>query len=315
MTMADPTNKLTALQQLSQQIPVASSRAAQQQQAARDIQLQQAVAKAPTTAPVQQTAAQVGAAQAQTTGQQAVQAATNQIQQQGQIAQQGQAVQQMADRKDLAQSEMGLRNEQQSIDNRLAQISLQGKQELFDKNIKFERDEIGRAMLNQDQLDDYVLSKARTEQDWANYQQQVEQAYKRKQQFTDYSMNKLSQELQQQSSLENLIAEREQDVKLNTAQREAARKARLQIANNKLAIEQQLADFQFQKEKEQADAANRAAKRAMGGQIIGTVLGAAVGTLVAPGAGTAAGASFGASLGGSLGGAVGASNPNNMFGE
>jgi hypothetical protein len=311
MTMADPTNKLTALQQLSQQIPVASSRAAQQQQAARDIQLQQAVAKAPVTAPVQQTAAQVGAAQAQTAGQQAVQAATSQIQQQGQIAQQGQAVQQMADRKDLAQSEMGLRSEQQGIDNQLAQISLQGKQELFDKNIKLERDELGRAMLNQDQLDDYVLSKARTEQDWANYQQQVEQAYKRKQQFTDYSMNKLSQELQQQAALENLIAEREQDVKLTTAQREASRKARLQVANNKLAIEQQLADFQFQKEKEAADAANRAAKRGMAGSLILGIPAAIAGGIY----GGPAGAAMGFQAGSAIGGGIATSNPNNMFGE
>jgi hypothetical protein len=93
--------KLSALKQLSNQLPVANKQMAQRQQATRDIQLQQAIQKAAPTGNITQTAQQTGAAMAQTAGQQAVQNTQTAMQQQGQIAQLGQQEQQLQNQQQL----------------------------------------------------------------------------------------------------------------------------------------------------------------------------------------------------------------------
>jgi hypothetical protein len=83
------TTRMRALRNLSQQLPVANQAIADGQQAARDMQVQQAVAKAPAAAPIATTAQTTGAAVAQSAGADAVKNAQTTTQQAGQIAQQG----------------------------------------------------------------------------------------------------------------------------------------------------------------------------------------------------------------------------------
>jgi hypothetical protein len=292
----DP-NKTTKLQQLSAQLPVASARLQQQQQAARDLQLQQAVQKAPEAVPVQATAAQIGQAQAASAGQQAIAAAQKQVESQAQVAEQAVAVERLDSQKGLAQAEMGVRQQQQDLETKLSNVSLDGKRELYDKTMEFKRDELGRTKFNEDQMDDYALSKARNEDEFRNYSQQVDLLYQRKQTLYDVQLKKVSQELQQQSQLKNQLLDQLQGTELTALQKRAARDALQKLGDNQIRLEKLYQDKALEYNKTLADKANRAAKKRA---IIGTLLAipAAVGGAYAGGpAGALAGFQAGQAAG------------------
>lgn len=268
--MADPI-KLKALQNLSNQLPVANQRIAQGQQAARDIQLQQAVKQAPATANIPQTTQQTGAAATQMAGQQMIEQAQKQVQQQGQVGQLALGGQQQQAQANTASLQMGAR--EQSADNamRLARISEQAKQELYDKQMQFQKDQQGRALFNEKQLADYAVASAKDENDYRSKVQTMQQVSARDLQIMEHSFELVQKDLEQRIRL----AEQQKDQKLQ-----------LELTEMKRAAEEAMAA-------KRAKAANNQAMWQAGG----TIVGAAAGGLI----GGAPGAMVGASAGGAVG--------------
>jgi hypothetical protein len=271
--------KLTALQNLQGQLPVASQRVAQGIQAARDIQLQQAVAKAPTGAAIAPAAQQTAAAAVQQTGQQQAQAAQQMVQQAGQVGQLQLGEQKMSGQQAVFGAQQAA--EKQELDNvqRLSQLDMNAKKELYDNEISFKRDEAGRTLFNQRQLADYVKQNAVSDEQFKNYAQQAEQISKRNLQAMESAYNIIAENLKQQSA----IAEQNKD--------QAAKK---QIQEIQIELQKRMA-------KARARAANNMGAWTAGGTVVGAVAGGVAGSIIAPGAGTAAGAAAGASIGGALG--------------
>lgn len=268
------TPRMQALRNLSNQLPVANSQLAQGQQAARNIQLQQAVKAAPTTANTTQTAQQTGAAVAENAGKQLIQNAGQAIQQNGQVGSvinQEQAQQAQARTQGLQSSAR-----EQAMDNvqRLAQVSEDAKKELYDKQMKFQKDEQGRTVLNERQLADYARVSAQNEQQYAQYAQSAQQINQRNLQAMENAYNLVKEDLVQK------YAQAEQ-AKDQTTMREIAQ----------MRID---ADARIQQERNRAD--NNSAAWGAGGSVLGTAAGA-----VATG-GNPAGAKAGGALGGALGG-------------
>lgn len=273
--MAD-SPRLSALKQLSSQIPVANSRIAQQQKAGRDLQLQQAVARAPAGAGVQQ-AQQAGAQQAAQAGQQTLDTQQTGMQQQGQVAQvaaQGQQQEQQSQQFGL---EQGL--ESQKLDNvqKFANLSEAAKKEMFDSRMQFQKDENGREFLNERQLADYAKLTAKSADEFKNYAQQAEQAH-----------------TMQLQALETINKRLEMAMK-----NEASRKEEGLDMLNTREIAQMKSEVEARIQRENARAANRQSAWQAGGTIVGGV----IGILGGP-AGVAAGASIGGAAGGAVGSAT-----------
>jgi|694.fasta_scaffold39126_3 hypothetical protein len=269
------TNKLTALQNLQNQLPVASQRVAQGIQAARDIQLQQAVAKAPTGAAIAPAAQQTAAAAVQQTGQQQAQAAQQMVQQAGQVGQLELGEQKMSGQQAVFGAQQAA--EKQELDNvqRLSQLDMNAKKELYDNEISFKRDEAGRTLFNQRQLADYAKQNTISDEQFKNYAQQAEQVNKRNLQAMESAYNIIAENLKQQSA----IAEQNKD--------QAAKK--------------QIQEIQIELQKRMAKARARAANNMGAWTAAGTIAGAGAGALIAGPGGYAAGAAVGASVGGALG--------------
>jgi hypothetical protein len=280
--MAAPTGqspRMTALQNLQNQLPAASSRVAQGLQAARDIQLQQAVAKAPTPAAIAPVAQQTAAAATQQMGQQQVGQAEQMVQQAGRLGQLQLGEQQMAAQKSIFGAQQAA--QKQELDNvqRLAQLDMSAKKELYDNEIQFKRDEAGRTLFNQRQLADYARQNAVSDEQYKNYAQQADQLNRRKLQAMETAYNLVMEDLKQRWAMAEQVKDQ---------------KAKEQIVNIENAIKKRMA-------KARAKAANNAAMWQAGGMIVG----AAIGTMVAPAGGTAMGAMIGAQVGGAAGTAVG----------
>lgn len=278
--MADPmqptqTPRMLALQNLANQLPVSNSRVAQGQQSARDIQLQRAVASAPAKANITQTAQQTGAAAAGQAGQQAVERAQSQAQQQQQVGQLGLQEQQRAGQARVFGLQQGAK--EQAMDNvqKLAQVDEKMKQELYDKQTKFEKDEAGRALFNDRQLADYAKLNSQSDEQFKDSAMKSDQLSKRKLQAMEAAQQVVNQDL-------------------NMKYEQAKQKGDNQLMQS---IVQQKRDMDKKIMEEKNAAANRQAMWQAGGTIVGGVAGAVFGG--------PAGAAAGASAGGALGGLAG----------
>jgi hypothetical protein len=275
------TTRMRAIQNLANQLPVASRRVAAGQKAARDIQLQQAVARAPSTAPITETAQTTGAAAAQQAGQQAVEQAGRQVEQAGRIGQAGLAEQELATRGALAQQRLGVREEKMNNAQRLEALSQGSRRELIDGQMRLERDETGAVRLNTIQMADYVRKNARSNEQFKNYAQAVDIATKRSIQVWQHAYNVLEENLQQ---------------KYTIAKQRGDHKVAAEIASIRKAAAEQM-------QKKKNNAANSQAAWAAGGTVVGAVVGGYLGYQTT--GDTAGGAMAGAGIGGALGSAVG----------
>jgi hypothetical protein len=254
------TPRLQALQNLSGQLPVANQKVAAGQAAARDLQLQQSLSKLPQGA-APATAAQIGAGQAAAAGQDQLKSASNQIQQQGQIGEMGIKEQAIQNQASVANQQASNRQLEMDNSKSLAEVDEKAKQELFDKQIQFRKDEAGRTVFNERQLADYAKLNAKSDEEYKSYAQKAELANRN-----------IEEDLRQKYQ----IAKQRND----------------QASQRK--IEQMQLDMKKAIAKKKADAANKAAIWTTGGTIIGGAIGAVAG---GP-AGAAAGASVGGGLGG-----------------
>jgi hypothetical protein len=269
------TARMTALQNLQQQLPVASQKVASGIQAARDIQLQQAVAKAPTGGAIAPAAQQTAAAATAQTGQAQVEAAKQMVQQAGQVGQLQLGEQQMAAQQKTAQAQQAARQQEIMNVDRLGKLDMKAKQELYDKELEFKKDEAGRTIFNERQLADYAIRNAKSEEEYKSYAQQAQLLARRDLQATETAFNLVMEDLKQKWAL----AEQRKD-----------QAAKEEIARMKAAAEAAM-------ERKKAKAANSAAMWSSGGMIVGAVAGA----LIAGPGGYAAGAAVGSQAGAGLG--------------
>lgn len=272
--MATP--RLAALQNLASNLPAANKRIAVGASAARDMQLQKAVAAAPTSAPITSTAQNTGASMAAQAGQQAVQSAGQQVQQAGQIAQVGLGEQKLQGQAEVASAQSGAREEQFDQATKFAKLNADLKKSLYDDTMKFQKDELGRTKFNDVQMADYARANAQSDEQYNNYAQKAQLIQKRSLQIMEHANKLMMKDLEQKQRM----AEKEKD------------------QQSFLEIEQMKAAARAALEKKKRKAANAAAAWGAGGTIIGTV----AGTVLGGPAGGAAGASVGGAVGSTIGG-------------
>jgi len=187
--------------------------------------------------------------------------------------------QQQEQQKLLFDRSIGIQQNLRKQEQQLQQLNSQVKTNLYDRAMKFEKDELGRTKWKTGQLMDYALKKTQRAQDYRKLEQSVGQMQRRRTQLLKISQAKIEQALKQEFEKTEVARDRDLTDRLTKAKAEIQRKI----------------------EEDKARAAESAAKWGAGGQIIGVVLGAAIGTMIVPGAGTALGAQIGGSLGGAAG--------------
>lgn len=289
--MAQPKN--SQLANLASQFPAMTQRSAGAQQAqarmAASQQIQQQAQGAEPQRPL--SAAMMGAelytAQA-AASRDAAQRAQKGVAAVGQMELQRQKEEQQ---KLLFERSIGLQQTARKHEQQLQKLSSNVKRNLYDRAMKFEKDEIGRTRWKTSQLMDYALRKTQRAQDYRKLEQSVGQMQKRRTQLLKTSQAKIQQALKQEFAKTEAARERSLTERLQKAEAEIQKK----IAKMK------------------AEAAENSSMWQMGGEIIGMAL-AAVAVAAAP---VTAGASLalasvavpaGRALGGAAGTYLGAEN-------
>lgn len=298
--MSAQTPRMSALQQLAGALPVANSKVAAGQKAARDMQLQSAVAAVPAPAATVKTAQTTGAAAAEQAGSQQVQNVMQQGQQLAQLAQTGQQVQGQTFQNNLQDARRGAQNQAFQGEQKLAAISSDAKKEMFDSRKQFAQDQLGAKFANERQLADYARLRAGTEQEWQSFVQKADQAQKRSSQLLDTSYQKIAQQLAFENDAINQIRDQANNKSL-TVQQQAANQEilrqklaqREELMRAELAVKQSIA-------KKQAKAGNNTQMWVAGGTIVGAVaggfFGGPAGAMAGGSGGGAAGAMIGAKM-------------------
>jgi hypothetical protein len=246
-----------------------------QQQSALKQQIQQVSQAAPAGGlqptvgkeAIQQTAAEVTKAQAAPVLQ-AEQAAAKQAQEQR--AAQAQQLRLQKTQK-LLKEKQTLTQQQTAHEERLANMNLGLKHELYDTQMKFAKDKMGRTIFTQQQLMDWAALKARNENDFRNYEQQAAQAIKRQEKVYNQAYKVIAAEL------DNQYAEAVQ-----TANQERMRMIR---------------DLKAEAEKKMQEAKARAAANGAIWSVGLGVVGAVIGGIYSGGAAAGAGYAIGSGLG------------------
>ena len=188
----------SGLAALASNMPVRNKAIADQQKAARMLQLQQTVAAmTPQQAPTTAQAAQLGATMAASAGQQQVEQAKQQVQQAGQLASLGQQEAQLAGAQRLGALTEGARKESLDQTQRLANLDQRAKQELFDRQLQFSKDEADRTSFTERQLIDWAARNAQKNEDFANWKQKSDQIHARNMEIMKVTEARLMQALEQ----------------------------------------------------------------------------------------------------------------------
>lgn len=276
--MAEPLQGETArqrqLKKLSSQFPVANQQVAQGMQAGRTIGMQgQLGALQPGVGGIRAAQA-AGAQQAGQASEIAAGAAAKGQTDQVQLGQLGLQESGRAQREQLGQGTLNLQKEQAQHEDTLSRMGENIKQELYNKQMSFQRDQLGQSQLNDRQLADWAVVKSKNAEEFKDYAQYAQQQEQRQSQVMNMAMKKVEEALRT-----GYLSE----------------KGKLDFEQKKLLMRLN-AEAKKNQQKKEAAARNKAAMWQAGGMI----LGAAAGSFI-PGAGTAAGAAMGASVGGGVG--------------
>ena len=265
------TTRQAALGKLAKRMPAMSEQAAKRDQATQAMQLQQAAAAQPTGPGAGVTAAQqLGAASAATAGQAQAARAQTEMGRLDTTAQLGMQERGRQAREEQFSREMQQRQERANSANRLNQLSRDAKREILDSRLQFNQDQAGQKYMNERQLADWMITKAKSKEEFANYAQTAQQEHQKKMQIMNTANQKLDQILKQG------YLQKKGDLDQQSI----------------LAIQKAKADLEKKMRKDAADAANKQAMWQTGGTIVGTAIGAF-------------GGPAGAAVGGSVGGAAG----------
>jgi len=263
------------LRTLADQVPAANQQVAQGLQQGRLTSLQSQVGGTAPAAATSTAAQGLGTEQAAATGNiQINQAKTNQ-QQLGQVAQQGVAQGQQENQAAKASASVALQGTQTDNAARLSKLSESSKNELLDKQLDFSKSQAQLGYLNQRQLADWAVTKAKTANDLKAYQQMSSEMADRKGEMLQAAHNKIQQELDNNT--------KSQVVKLDNA--------------TTMALEKQKKDLEAAIAKQKADAKNQATIWTMAGGVVGGVVGGIYGGPTGAGVGYAAGSGLGAMAG------------------
>lgn len=164
-----------------------------------------------------------------------------------------------------------------------ANLSGNIKAQVFDDQLKFQKDELNRTQFNDRQLADWALLKAKNQVELKKYEDMMRRSIERKRIVTDMAYKTVTQALQQTwtSKEQALDQQAKEDLR-------------------EIAIQAQQA-----RARAKAKAANCAGIWSTVGTVVGGVVGAVAGGIWNFGAGSAAGAVAGATIGSSVFGAVG----------
>jgi hypothetical protein len=257
-------------------MPVANQQVATGMQQARLMGLQRAVASS--DAPTQRADVQAaGAQQATAAGGIATGAAEQQVKQAGQLGQLAVADQQTAAAVDVNQRRVAADNAVRQNEAEIAAMGLDLKQDIFDRQMKFEHDEAGRVVMNDAQIADWAILKAKDHQEFESRMQDMKLASERRSQMLEIAHKRIIQEM------ENISKGRILD---------ANGKSMARLAQAKAEIEAKL-------ERAAADAKNRQSMWTMGGTIVGGAAGAYFGD------GNPAAIGLGMAVGGAVGSMAG----------
>jgi hypothetical protein len=231
------TTTQSALANIAGQMPVRNKTIADQQRAARAMQLQQAVSSMPATAaPTTQQATQMGATIAGQAGQQAVERAAQSVEETGQLAKLGQQEAALAGAAKLGAGEAALRQERLGQVDRLAQIDAKAKTELFDRELQFKKDAADQTFFSERQLADYKRASAEQDEKYRNWANTAQNLHKRNVAVLQTMYDKLAevernnfrigeQKLDQAAKMEIAQLKLDTEKRLREAQRKAANTA------------------------------------------------------------------------------------------
>lgn len=271
------TQRQSGLSVLAGQMPVRNQELADQQRAARTLQLQQAVAKlTPQQAPTTAQAAGLGATMAQQAGAEQASRAEQMVQATGQVAKLGQQEEALAGQQKIGALQEGARKEELNQLDRLSKLDASAKTELFDKELSFRKDAANQTFFSERQLADYKRQSATSDEQFKNWANQAQNYHKRNVATLEAMYNKLA------------------EVERNN----------FAVGEQKLdqAAKKELLELKRDTERRLNRAKQRAANATAGWTAFGTIVGTGVGAV----AGGPAGAAIGGSFGGALGGMVGA---------
>jgi hypothetical protein len=268
---------------LSQGLPGENPLLKTREQENKKLQMQQAVQQTATPQKVVPAAQVAGAQQVQSQGQVAAQSMAQGAEEASRLSKSFLEDERRAAQGRLREKALVYRNENLRETERLGSLDSRFKQNIFDKQMQFKEDELGRTLFSEQQLLDYKIANARSDEDLLNYEQQVRGESDRRIALLSAAHAKIRQALEQgfQSGEQELDQAHKENLIRAKAELEA--KLRREEARNK----------------------NRAARFSAAGQILGATAGAIVGTVVAGPGGTAAGAAAGATAGASIGQGLG----------
>jgi hypothetical protein len=181
-----------------QSIPGATADVAKQQQAGNVMQMVQAAKQAAPTATSAQIAA-AGAGMATQQSKQVLQNLSNTLNEQQKVGEMEQRQQAANIQNKLAQKELNARQELQKDYNKLAVLDRDLSNKVMGERNKYVTDSAGLKYLNQKQLLDLKLSQAKSQQELMDYQQKVENLYKRKVMILETAYQKITSVLENQA--------------------------------------------------------------------------------------------------------------------
>lgn len=215
-------------------MPVRNKLIADQQKAARALQLQQAVSgMTPQQAPTAAQASQMGASMAQQAGQQQVERAATAVEQAGQLAKLGQQEQALAGAARLGAQEQELRESRLGQVERLAALDASAKQELFDRELQFKKDANNQTFFSERQLADYKRASATKDEEMRNWANTAQNIHKKNIATLEAMYNKMAeveknnfmvgqQKLDQAAQQELMELKRDTERRIANAKRKAA---------------------------------------------------------------------------------------------
>jgi hypothetical protein len=269
------------IRKLSKAMPIADAEQQRRQAATRAIQMQRTVAQAPTVPATQiaPVAGFIGVQQQQLAGQQAVQNAQQQSQrniglQQAAVGAQGIAQQSQIAGQALAQQEQA--NKAQIATQEKAR---QAEDQIFQNQLSFNKDELGRKFLQGTQELDAALISAKSAEDFKDKAQYIQHVSDQKIQMLTALNKRLSLIIKGEAA----IGEQKLD---------QASKERIQAYQQQIEAEIQ---------RSTSAAANREAMFTAGGGVIGGVVGGVIGAVYGGGGGAVPGAVIGAGAGSQVG--------------
>lgn len=148
-------------------------------------------------AAIQQIAGQATAATEQTKLQGQQQVAETKLKAQSELLQIKESQQKNA----IQNRAISIEQRKNELEGRLQRLRLQYGQELFKKEIRFKRDELGRKYMNEVQLMDWQITKVKNFEEYKNYEQKVMQISERKMKLLQAAENRLRQEMKQKWEL------------------------------------------------------------------------------------------------------------------